>query len=421
MKGTTTLLSSTGLKVERLCLFLSMFIVTTLCVAQSASRPWKLHVIDSSSSGADGVRVADINGDGRMDIATGWEEGGFTKIYLHPGARGVKGLWPSAAIAETPSVEDAVFADLDGDGSMDVISSTEGTERRLFISWGPSDPQDCLDSSQWKTEVIPVSDGLMQWMFAIALQVDGKNGVDIIAGGKGDEAAIGWFEAPSDARDLSGWRWHVVSEATWVMSLMLSDMDGDGDLDVVTSDRKPGATQGMRWLEQPNDLLGKSQPWANHFIGAQGLEVMFIDLADVDGDGWVDALTSTTNEQIIICRRVDEQGLKWENEQISIPTSTGRGKALRVGDLDLDGVPDIVHTTNTLRVEGKSGVMWLSLREMAWMNISGTVGYKYDRVELLDLDADGDLDVITCEENYGPDSRGLGVIWFENPTRGHSQ
>jgi hypothetical protein len=44
--------------------------------------------------------------------------------------------------------------------------------------------------------------------------------------------------------------------------------------------------------------------------------------------------------------------------------------------------------------------------------ISGPEGVKFDRLELLDLDADGDTDVITCEERDN-----LGVIWYENPTR----
>ena len=32
-----------------------------------------------------------------------------------------------------------------------------------------------------------------------------------------------------------------------------------------------------------------------------------------------------------------------------------------------------------------------------------------------DLDGDGDLDVVTTEENYGQNSSGLGLLWFENP------
>ena len=44
--------------------------------------------------------------------------------------------------------------------------------------------------------------------------------------------------------------------------------------------------------------------------------------------------------------------------------------------------------------------------------ISDAEGVKYDRIELLDLDRDGDLDMITCEERAG-----LGVVWFENPQK----
>ncbi len=44
--------------------------------------------------------------------------------------------------------------------------------------------------------------------------------------------------------------------------------------------------------------------------------------------------------------------------------------------------------------------------------ISGPQGIKFDLVKLLDLDGDGDLDVLTCEERDN-----LGVIWYENPLR----
>lgn len=42
--------------------------------------------------------------------------------------------------------------------------------------------------------------------------------------------------------------------------------------------------------------------------------------------------------------------------------------------------------------------------------ISGAPGVKYDNLELLDLDGDGDLDVVTSEQ-----IEQLGVIWYENP------
>ena len=45
-------------------------------------------------------------------------------------------------------------------------------------------------------------------------------------------------------------------------------------------------------------------------------------------------------------------------------------------------------------------------------DIAGPPGTKFDRMELVDLDLDGDLDVITCEE-----AENLGVIWYENPVQ----
>ena len=42
--------------------------------------------------------------------------------------------------------------------------------------------------------------------------------------------------------------------------------------------------------------------------------------------------------------------------------------------------------------------------------LSGRDGVKHDLIALVDLDADGDLDVITTEEVHN-----LGVIWYENP------
>ena len=68
-----------------------------------------------------------------------------------------------------------------------------------------------------------------------------------------------------------------------------------------------------------------------------------------------------------------------------------------------------------------SGIVWLSYEQSVfdpvWRRneISGPVGSKYDRLELLDLDGDSDLDALTTEENYGEGSAGLGVIWYENP------
>jgi hypothetical protein len=62
--------------------------------------------------------------------------------------------------------------------------------------------------------------------------------------------------------------------------------------------------------------------------------------------------------------------------------------------------------------------MWMgygkSPSEGEWVahDISGARGTKYDLIEMIDLDGDGDLDLLTTEET---DIN--GVIWYENPHR----
>jgi hypothetical protein len=42
---------------------------------------------------------------------------------------------------------------------------------------------------------------------------------------------------------------------------------------------------------------------------------------------------------------------------------------------------------------------------------------KFDNLRLLDMDADGDLDILTIVEGEGIFTRGKGVVWLKNPIR----
>jgi hypothetical protein len=376
---------------------------------------WTRHTIDNSSRGADGVRLADANGDGLADIVTGWEEGGLVRIYLNPGPAKAKAKWPAVTVGAVGSPEDAVLVDLDGDGAVDVVTSCEGKVRSVFVHWAPKDAARYLHPSAWKTEAFPALGGLAAWMFCQPLQVDGKYGTDLVLGAKNPGGCIGWLQAPADPRNLAAWRWHHLYDAGWIMSLVPSDLDGDGDLDVLASDRK-GPNRGCLWLENPGPKGEVAGPWKVHRIGAGASEVMFLDLADLDGDGLLDVVVLTREREVFYHRRLAARPVRWEEHVFPLPANTGTGKAVRVADLDLDGKPDLVFTCEGSG--GKSGVGWMScpqsVRDPVWdaHEVSGTDGIKYDLIQLVDLDGDGDLDVLTTEEQAK-----LGVIWYENPTR----
>ncbi len=386
---------------------------TSEAPAGAAGAPWRRRTVDASSRGADGVRLADANGDGLPDVVTGWEEGGRVRLCVNPGPARARDPWPAVTVGEVGSVEDAVLSDLDGDGAADVVSACEGRVRSLFVHWGPTDRGRLLEPGAWKTAPIPGSQGRMQWMFTLPLQIDGRRGVDLVAGGKNEGAALGWWESPARPRDLPEWRWHPLRPLGWLMSLIAEDMDGDGDADLLCSDRK-GAGSGCFWMENPGPAAA-TRAWTEHPVGARGREVMFAEIADLDGDGLRDVLAAVKPQEILVCRRRDRSGTRWEHSTLPCPPNAGGAKAVAAGDLDGDHRPDLVFTCEGA-TGGRHGVMGLRSRPgpggPRWepLVIGGPDGVKHDLVKLLDLDGDGDLDVLTCEE-----TRNLGVFWYENP------
>jgi hypothetical protein len=197
------------------------------------------------------------------------------------------------------------------------------------------------------------------------------------------------------------------------MSLVPVDMDGDGDTDVLVSDRK-GSAPGILWLENPGAKAATGS-WNEHRLGLNTSGVMFIDTADVNGDNRLDVVAAVQPRKVVFLLQPDEASSPWASHEISFPDRFGTSKAVRAADVDLDGKLDLVVTCENAKGP-LSGVFWLSYRDEVmddeWNvhDIGGPEGVKYDLIELLDLDDDGDLDLITCEERDN-----LGVIWYENP------
>ncbi|MEO1997295.1 MAG: VCBS repeat-containing protein [Planctomycetaceae bacterium] len=383
-------------------------------VCAAAEAAWPLHTIDRASRGADGVRVADVNRDGLPDLVTGWEEGGQVRVCLNPGPEHVRKPWHSVLVGLVGSPEDAVFVDVDRDGAMDVISSSEGKIRTMHVHWAPRSHSDYLASSAWRTQPLTGSVGLRNWMFCLPMQVDGRHGTDLVAGSKGAAAQIGWWRAPKQPRDLAAWEWLPMCQAGWIMSLRSEDVDEDGDEDVVFSDRK-GAGRGCYWLENPGIKGEVTRPWSAHAIGGLGQEVMFLGQADINGDSRADVVGAVRGGDLLAFERTSRRRPEWTTRHIAMPSGVGTGKAVAIADIDRDGRTDCVVSCEN--AAGRVGVFWLSPPKSAsgsdwgFHDISGKHrGVKFDLLRLLDLDHDGDLDVVTCEERDN-----LGVVWYENP------
>ncbi|HWM89026.1 MAG TPA: hypothetical protein VNO33_24410, partial [Kofleriaceae bacterium] len=107
--------------------------VTELAVID-LDEPWERHTIAAGTTalnGSDGVHLADIDGQAGLDATTAYEQTHKITISRHPGyAQADDGEWPLKVVlpAGTGRIlggEDAVFADVDGDGRKDVIVGAE--------------------------------------------------------------------------------------------------------------------------------------------------------------------------------------------------------------------------------------------------------------------------------------------------------
>ena len=380
----------------------------------SDAQIWSRHCIDDSLRGADGVRLADVNRDGRLDLVTPWEEAGVVRVYLHPGTARVQQPWPAVTVGHVESPEDAVLIDLDKDGQVDVISCCEGATRTIYVHWAPAQADHYLNPQHWKTEAIPATEGMAAWMFALPLTIDPGTSTDLIVGSKGPGATVGRLQIPADSRALHRWQYRPWHQAGWIMSLQPHDLDGDGDQDLLLSDRR-GPHRGVAWFENPGGTTARSKPWQRRRIDRGDREVMFLAVGDLDQDHFAEIVCAVRRKGISLLTAGRDPRQAWSFNAIRLPQGVGTGKGVAIGDINRDGQPDLVFSCEAA-TGTKSGVRWLSYtdspRQSVWQSheISGPRGIKFDRLELLDIDADGDLDVLTCEEREIN-----AVLWYENP------
>ncbi|MBP6700298.1 MAG: hypothetical protein KA135_03585, partial [Halioglobus sp.] len=108
-------------------------------------------------------------------------------------------------------------------------------------------------------------------------------------------------------------------------------------------------------------------------------------------------------------------------------------KGIACGNIDADAKLDIVISMSgrghgvfaLMNMEDTLADQTLHLQVIAGDEFRSRKGIKHDNLVLQDLDEDGDLDIITTEENGargllsrllpGLITRGLGLIWYENP------
>ena len=141
---------------------------------------------------------------------------------------------------------------------------------------------------------------------------------------------------------------------------------------------------------------------------------MFLTTGKLSPTDKVPTIVCATLDGELVCCKADK-GNAWKETTLPLPFGLKAGKGVAIADINGDHRPDLVTTSESQREKDDMvAVSWKENSSTGWIDhaISDQRGRKFDRIEMLDLDGDGDLDLITCEEVHD-----LGVFWYENPSR----
>lgn len=292
----------------------------------------------------------DVDQDGWPDVvATGWGDP-HIRWYKNPGSESLeKGLeWAASSLADTKNTrsEAGYLIDINADGTPEYIMN----------SW-----DQIMPFSIWRFETNLFGDPIMEGTIVGPHNSHGVGFGDINGDGRMDIIYDnGWYEQPADNIWEGNWPLHQdlnLDRSSCPMQIV--DLNGDGRNDIIWG---RGHDYGLFWEEQ-GEPVGDSTTWTRHIIDKSWSQVHAMIWTDLDGDGQSELLTGKrkyahsgkdpgAEEAAYLYRYVwsaDNQSFK--REQLS-EKEIGTGLFIRVADLNADNKKDIL-------VAGKTGTYLL--------------------------------------------------------------
>ena len=285
---------------------------------------WTATDIATNADGAASVFAADLDGDGDMDIVSASILDDTFAWYENN--NGDASSWTATDIATNADGAVSVFAaDMDGDGDMDIVSASYLDDT---IAWYENNNG---DASSWTVTDIATSANAPWTVFAA--DMDGDGDMDIVSASHDDDT-IAWYE--NNNGDASSWTaTDIATSADGAYSVFAADMDGDGDMDIVSASRYDDA---IAWYENNN---GDASSWTATDIATSADGAYSVFAADMDGDGDMDILSASyLDDTIAWYENNNGDASSWTATDIAI--SADNARSVFAADMDGDGDMDIL-------------------------------------------------------------------------------
>ncbi|MCB9899493.1 MAG: VCBS repeat-containing protein [Planctomycetes bacterium] len=290
------------------------------------------------------------------------------------------------------------WVDVDDDGDLDLIALDYAQANELFLNEdGVLVPDTQLPNSIFAGSV---SKGLASG------DVDGDGDVDLLVCNGNDRPNAlhlnqGYAQGGRLGAFASVQAGDLTSDTKHTYDASFGDVDGDGDLDAIVVNRHQA---NALYRNDGTGMFTRDGSSAiTHDLGASRA----VDLADLDLDGDLDVLVANSGGEtqfVYVNQGGAQGGVEGEMQRLSsgaIATDGGDSYGVRAGDLDGDGMPEVL-------VANRAGVNFLYENVSTGATVdfapvldavfSTAVNDSFDAC-LTDVDGDGDVDVVVANRD----------------------
>ncbi len=354
--------------------------------------------LDNANS--DEVALGDVDGDGDLDAFVA--ESGPSTVWINQGGdqAGTEGVFNDSGQSLGSDISSGVaLGDLDGDGDLDAFvanSQFPGQANKVWINQG---------GDQAGTEGVYADSGQSLGSSSscdVALgDFDSDGDLDAFVANINDQANKVWINQGGIQAGTEG----VFSDSgqslggSHSFNVALGDVNGDNHLDAFIANGN----------SQPNKV------WINNGSGSfsdsgQSLgsgSSIAVALGDLDGDNDLDAFIASDSIKEVWLNQGGSQG-GTEGVFVDSGQSLGSlpGRGVELADLDGDGDLD-AFATNTNYPGGAANEVWLGYSTGAFKSNGQSLGHSSSQgLALGDVDGDGDIDAFVA--NWGEPNK----VWL---------
>lgn len=318
-----------------------------------------------------GLTVTDLNNDGIKDILA-FSGVGFGGLYFLDGSNNF-----NSSLIDRDGIDlggDIAVADFDGNGLKDVVRQNIGDD---FVSILFQE-----SNLVFRKEFLEFHwDNRGPGQMSVG-DLDGDEDLDLVFPENGNvDGDLSWFE------NIEGnlYRHYLYNEIEGVRFPKITDLDNDGDLDIVVT----AGDDGVKTEE--DEIVWYENRGKNTFIENRIEDnISFpagLALGDLDGDGFTDVIATAYEDSSLFWYKKNGPGWK----RIVVDESLNNPLGCDVADINSDNNLDIA-----LCAYGESKILWymnngsgLFTRKVVDPNLN-----EPQKIKIWDMDNDGDLDIV---------------------------